>query len=253
MLRRSLALRTLAAVALLAAGTAHADGLADLKAALARLQGQTPLQASLDIKTWRRIGEGKEMEEQQGQVRLAVEDGARGLQLLYGKDLLARVDTEQRAKRQEKKARTPSLWALRELEPTDARAMTLAAAALSREVDEAVYKGEVADTRNGKPARRLNFEMPIERLTERERKYVRNFDAALQVWIAQDGTPLASELHLQLSGRAFVVVSFEQKSDEERSYGVVGDRLVLLRKEERGRSSGAGEQQEFHISKGLQL
>ena len=42
-----------------ACGTARADGLADLNAALARLQGQTPLKAQVESKTWRREGEGK--------------------------------------------------------------------------------------------------------------------------------------------------------------------------------------------------
>ncbi|WP_230413618.1 hypothetical protein [Undibacterium umbellatum] len=38
---------------------AQADGLADLKAALARLPGQTPLKAIVEAKTWSRQGEGK--------------------------------------------------------------------------------------------------------------------------------------------------------------------------------------------------
>ena len=36
----------------------HADGVTDLKAALVKLQGNTPLKASIESKSWNRQGEG---------------------------------------------------------------------------------------------------------------------------------------------------------------------------------------------------
>ncbi|GAB3256858.1 hypothetical protein [Chitinimonas naiadis] len=242
-----------ASLLLCASLTSRADGLADLKGALSRLQGQTPVSGSLEVKSWRRTGEGKEAQDKQGQANFSVEESSRGLQILYGKDLLSRAEAEARARSKDKKSKTPTLYALGEIDNTELRNMTTAAAALTRELEDAVFKTEVAEAYNGKPARKLSFEMPLEKLSEENRKYVRKFETTLDIWIAADGTPLASSLHVNVSGRAFVVITFEQRSDEERRYAVVGDRLVLVRKEEKGMASGAGEKQEYKTSKTLQL
>ena len=67
------------------------------------------------------------------------------------------------------------------------------------------------------------------------------------------GTPLASRRHLQLAGRAFVVVTFQQRDDDDRSYAVLGDRLVTVRHDEKGHAQGAGENQDYRIERSLQL
>ena len=103
------------------------------------------------------------------------------------------------------------------------------------------FKAEKADTWNGKPARLLTFTVPMTKLPEQQRKYVKEFDATVSIWIAADGTPLASATHTTVKGRAFVVVSFEAVDDDSHTYGVVGDRLLTLRSEKHNTSSGAGE------------
>ena len=55
-------------------GLAHADGLADLKSAMTRLQGQTPFKAHVEAKTWNKQGEGKDAEEAQGQASVNIEE-----------------------------------------------------------------------------------------------------------------------------------------------------------------------------------
>ena len=234
-------------------GTARADGLADLTAALARLQGQAPLKAQVESKTWRREGEGKEAEEDSGQATVAVDTGPAGLQVLYSKELLAKVEAEQRAKVKDPKVKTPIGFALGEMKATELRAMVSAAGALSREIDEAMFSGEKMDSYKGKPARLLSFTLSLDKVPEKDRKYVKKFDGGIDVWIAADGTPLASHFHVDVSGRAFVVVSFTQKTDETRQYGVHGDHLLLLRKESKSAMSGAGEKVESRITKTLQL
>lgn len=234
-------------------GTARADGLADLNAALARLQRQTPIKAQVESKSWRREGEGKEAEEDSGQATVTVEGGPAGLQVLYGKDLLAKVEAEQRAKVKDPKARTPIGFALGEMKATELRSMVSAADALSREIEEAVFSAEKVDSYKGKPARLLSFTLSLDKVPEKDRKYVKKFDGGIEVWIAADGMPLASRFHFDVSGRAFVVVSFTQKTDETRQYGVSGDHLLLLRKESRNATSGAGEKVESKIVKTLQL
>jgi hypothetical protein len=243
------------ALALLAglASPARADGLGDLRGALARLQGQTPLKAAVQAHDWRRTGEGKDAKETQGQVAIGLEDGPRGLQPIYGHDLLARVDAESRAAVKDKAATRPLSQTLSRLDFEQLRAMSSAAPALQREIEDAQFKGEAADTWAGKPARRLTFEGSADSLPESDRKYVREFKLQLEVWIAADGTPLASRRHFDLTGRAFVVVSFEQHSDQRRGYAVTGDRLVAASDDEKGSAKGAGETQDYRTERSLQL
>ncbi len=250
----TLSLHSLIATTALVATSAHADGLSDLKGALSRLGGQTPVKAQLEVKTWQRSGEGKEAQERNGQASISMEDGARGLQVLYARELLARVEQEERAGAKDpNKAKTPTLLALREMRSTELNPLLSSAATLARDIEEASFKGEKADNYNGKPARQLTFEYSVDKLSDKDRKYVKNFESVLDVWIAADGTPLASKRRDNVSGRAFVVVSFESKSEDERVYTQVGDRLLTVRRESRSNTSGAGEKTENRIVKTLQL
>ena len=232
---------------------AHADGVSDLKSALARLQGQTPLRAQVDAKTWNRQGDGKETDETQGTASVTVEEGARGLSVLYSKEMLAKLEAEERNKERDSKAKTPTLSALSEVNSSALRPMLSAASSLSRSLDKAVFKAEKPDTYNGKPARHLSFDLTLDKLSEKDRKYVKKFEGALDVWIAEDGTPVASRSSQAVSGRAYVVVSFEFKNEEDHVYSVVGDRLVSTKKESRTSGSGMGEKGEGRAVKTLQV
>jgi hypothetical protein len=235
------------------AEAAHADGLSDLRGALARLQAQTPLKASVQGKDWRRTGEGKDAKETQGQATIGLEDGPRGLQPLYPHELLARIDAESHAAIKDKSAKKPLSQAMGQLGFDDLRALASSAPALQHQIDDAQFKSEAADTWAGKPARKLTFEGSVDSLSEDARKYVRDFKSQLSVWIAADGTPLASQRRIDLSGRAFVVVSFEQHSDAQHGYAVVGDRLVATSDDEKGSAKGAGETQEYRTERSLQV
>lgn len=239
------------ALTLAATPLAHADGLADLKAALARLQAQTPLKATLDVKTTQRQGEGADAHEKQGQASIALEDGSRGLQVLYAKDTLARMDAESRQLARDSKAKTPTVLALGKLDAGDILPMASATGSLLRGLEENVFKAEKPDTWNGKPARVLTFSVPVDKVPEQQRKYVKQFDSTVSIWIAADGTPLASETHTSVKGRAFVVVSFEALDDRSNTYAVVGDRLLTLRSETHTSSSGAGERGDERVVKTL--
>lgn len=234
-------------------GTAQADGLADLKAALTRLQGQAPLKAVIEAKTWNRRGEGKEQEETNGLATVAVDDGARGLQVLYSKDMLSRMEVEEHAKEKNPKSKTPTLSASKEFNSTELRPMISASGGMLRALEKHVFKSEKMESYNGKPARLLNFELPLEKLPEEARKYVKKFEGSLDIWIAADGTPLASRSRQNMSGRAYVVVSFESNNENEAVYSQVGDRLLTVRKETRNVSSGAGEKGETKVVKTLQV
>ncbi len=234
-------------------GAAQADGLADLKSALTRLQGQTPLKAVLEINRKSRQGDGKDLEENNGKASITLEDGTRGLQVLYGKDLLQRAEAEENAKEKDAKAKTPTLSAMRDISAGELRPMISAAGHLLRKMEKAVFKSEKAQDYNGKPARLLSFDIPLESVPEKDRKYIKKYEGSLDIWISADGTPLASHAKDNASGRAFVVISFETKSEDQSVYSVTGERLITIRKESKSSGSGAGEKGESHITKTLAL
>jgi hypothetical protein len=245
-------LRFLAAALALACGAAQADGLSDLKSALARLQAQTPVRATLEVRTIERHGEGADAREKQGQASVQVEDGARGLQVTWARDTVARLDAESRALGRDPKAKTPTTWALSQLDSTEVAPLVSAVTTLSRAIEDATFKGERVDAWDGKAARLLSFAIPVTRVPEDQRKYIKEFDGLLEIWIGADGTPLASATRADIKGRAFVVVSFDAKDETRTTYGVVGDRLVTLRTEHHATSSGAGERGDRRIVKTLQ-
>jgi hypothetical protein len=248
-LHQSLLIATL----LLASQAARADGQSDLKAALQRLQTPVPLKATLETRTWHSNGEGKDAVETSGQASVAIDDGARGMQLSYGPEILARMETESQARARNPNAKTPTLNAAREFTPNDLRPMISAAGALSRMLERGAYKGEKADTYQGKPARLLSWEMGADTLSDRDRKYVKDFEGKFSVWIAADGTPLASRMVQNVHGRAFMVVSFDAKYEDTSVYGLAGERLVTLRRETINNSAGMGEKGEDKVTKTLQL
>ena len=230
----------LGVVLALAGATARADGAADLKAAL-------------ESNVWRRNGEGKDADESNGQAGVLIEEDERGMQLNYSREMLARLDAEAQALARNPNARTPTLNAAREFSPTDLRPMISAARTLSHALEKASFKSEKPETYQGKPARMLTYEQGIDALSDRDRKYVKEFDAHLYVWIAADGTPLASRVTQNAYGRAFIVVSFEAKNEASDVYALSGNRLVSIRRETRNSASGAGERSEARIVKALQL
>lgn len=234
-----------------ASGAARADGLADLRAALVRASGQAPIKGLIELRSWHRPGAAPEPD--QGQVALTVEDDADGLRLSYSRDMRARIDADQRARARNPDVKTPTLSAVRTFDTADLVPMVSSAPWLARLLERAVFKAERGDTYAGKPARLLTFEIPITALSKRERKYAKRVESLLEIWTSADGTPLATRSTQTVYGRAFVVVSFEARSEEENVFGLVHGRLVTLHKMTRNSASGAGEQDERKIVKTLQV
>lgn len=219
---------------LLLAGPAFASsGLADLKQALARFKNQTPLKAQLSYRGESQGGDDAGT----AAVQLPLEDGPAGLRLVYPQPLLAKAEQEDAAKDKDPKADTPTVKGLRDLGLTELRDMARAADGLQRRLARASFKGEKPDSWQGQPARRLSFELE----NNRPSKYVKEYSGLLEVWIDEQGVPLASRALQKIAGRAYVVISFEMSNEDEAVYQVLGDRLLATRKSSKGSGSGAGE------------
>lgn len=213
--------------------SAQADGPTDLKAALARLPVQTPLNAVIEEK---RLGsEGIALDGQSTQVSISLDGNPSGVQILYTKDLLARLANDERAKEKDPVAKTPTVDAIREINSSELRAVISDVGNLPRVLKKARFTFEnTKESFNGKPVRLLSFEMPIEKHNGKIRKYIKNYDGTLSVWIAADGTPLVTIMNKVISGLLFVVVKFETENEDEDEdeevFGIAADRIFVIKK-----------------------
>ena len=224
----------------------RADGVADLRTALGRLPGTTALRGTLEVKRWSQNGEGKEAIERSGQASAWVEDGPLGLRMSWDRSLLGVANQEARASRKDPTAKTPATTGLGALSPKLVTEQINAAETVASQLEHASFLSETRESWHGKPARLLLFNLSIKGLGERERKYVKDFSGLAQVWIDEDGTPLAATTKVRVKGRAFLVVSFSQEQEESSAFQKVGDRLVCVRTELTSSGSGAGEKGKTH-------
>ena len=80
---------------------------------------------------------------------------------------------------------------------------------------------------------------------------MKTYEGKVDVWIGPGGMPLASTVETKLTGRAYVVITFETSSRFEQTFQMVGERLVAVREERRSSGSGAGEKGEGHTVREL--
>ena len=118
-------------------------------------------------------------------------------------------------------------------------------------LEECTPKGETAEPWNNRPARRLSCEYGIGKLKGKDRKYVKTYEGKVDIWVGAGGLPLASVVETRLTGRAYVVISFDAASRLEQTFQMVGERLVAVREERRSSGSGAGEKGEAHTVREL--
>ncbi len=244
-------LRSIIVAGLLCPVLAYADGLSALKDALARYAATTPVKGLAEAKTWKRDGEGKDVDERTGQAGVVIDENAQGLRVYFARDTLTRLTAEEQLRERDAKTKTPTLSAMSALNTAELRQLANGVPALLRWLEKSQFKSEREEAWNGKPARLLHFDLGIGALSERDRKYVKKYDGSLDVWIAQDGTPLASRTHQSLSGRAYVVISLDMTYDEDVVYALIGDRLLVTRKDTRSNGSSAGERSESRTIRSL--
>lgn len=230
---------------------AYADGLADLKAALARLPAETTFNAVIEEK--RRSSKGITLDEQSTQVNISLDGSPSGVKILYTKDLLARLANEERAKEKDPEAKTPTVDVIGEINSSELRAVISDVGNLPRVLKKARFTFEnTKESFNGKPVRLLSFEMPIKKYNGKIRKYIKNYDGTLSVWIAADGTPLVTRINKVISGLLFVV-NFEMENENDGAYDFAADRIFVIKKEAKGRRIGIGEKGQLGAARTLQV
>src|SRR5438067_12755829 len=98
---------------LFAAASAHADGLADLRAALARFPAQSPVRAAVTFEKHQEDNEHPVPEH--GKATVEAEAGAEGLRVVYANDVVARAQAGSRAQGGGPEKAGPAAFGLRGL------------------------------------------------------------------------------------------------------------------------------------------
>ena len=250
MVRKPILWATLILAGLSHPGPAYADGLGDLRAALEKLQGTSPLRVTLtaQVSTTSRDDDDKQRTAN-GTASVTAEDGPQGLRIAYPRDIMVRAMAEGAGRQSDSTAPIPTRNALNELDYADVHSMVHAAETLLARLEGARLKGERPDTWNGAPARLLSLDLVV----PKNQQFVDKQTATLDIWLDPAGRPLASRAQNASKGSAFFVVSFESKNREDRVFTVVGDRLLVTRRDSSGSGSGAGQRGETKATVTLQV
>jgi hypothetical protein len=231
----------LACAVLVAACTvtsAEASGLDDLRKALEGLRGTMPVKVSLtaQVTTVSKDDDDK-VRNASGTATLAAEDGPQGLRLAYPRDIIVKAVAEGAGRQSDSTAPVPTRNALNELDYADVHSMVHAAETLLIRLEGAKLKAERSEVWNGKPARLISLDLTV----AKNQQFVDKQSSTMDIWIDEAGRPLASRAQSMSKGSAYIVVTFEVKNREDRVYNVVGDRLLVIRRESSGSGSGAGQ------------
>jgi len=218
---------------LLFAAQVNADGLQDLKQSLAKLKGATPIHASLESSHNQNRDKDEDLKTTTGYINVSLSNSSDGLQITYASDVLNKIEQEQLLTDQDEEADTPTLNAMNRLETTDLNRMLSAAPSLARFIEKAKFIEELPADIQGKEARRLIFDLPLESIVDdaEVRGYVDDFEGKYTLLIDNEGYPKQSILSFAGSGSAFLFFSVEMEQTLTSSYETHGDRLVVVQEE----------------------
>jgi hypothetical protein len=224
----------------IAALSLGADPLGDLKATLATLTATTPVSARFSHHFEQRNGEGKEATLVQGDVAGEVSETPAGLDLRWGTEVLQRARQEGRRRSTDPEAATPTQDGIAELDALHLSRRLDVASELRDVLAFATLVEERTEPLDGAPAHLLVLKLAPP-LRARDKKYVKDIEATAKIWLGADGVPVAAERRVKTSGRAFLVVTFENEERESFRFAHVGDRLVVVRHTLDRNGQGAGE------------
>lgn len=215
-----------AAAAILLAPAAHADSVADLRAALERLRSTAPLKArirqenSVDYKD-----EGQRRTRQGGASIVADDAGTGGpLSLVYDAAVLTQASREPAGRRD---SRGPG-DAVRDLDAIRVLGLVRSAEHLLEALTGARLVSERPERHAGRSAQLLELSLSAHRGLDREKGF--KITRTARIWIDASGVPLASEIRTDTEVRRLVFkVRFD--STEKNDYLVARRRLVTRRRE----------------------
>ena len=214
----------------------HANSLEKLQARLAQLEGNSPITAQFSNQIENIRGEGKEQRIRTGEANLGLSDDGSGLQVHYSQALLTQVEEEQAAKTENEEVNTPAMMALENLDAIDFQNMISAAPGLQRLIQRSSFAGIIESEEMVEGETVLEFDLPLEAIIDdkKTREYVNTFEGQFRVTVAEDGTPLRSNISFHGKGRAWVLMSISAWLERETQYQLSGDRLLQINRDGKG-------------------
>lgn len=223
-----------------------ADGLADVRATLQKLQSDQPLRARVEINTRRLGGESDKQKQSQATSSLIVESGPQGLTLSWSPEQIKQSRKAAWTQTANPDAPKSDLATLKALAAGEALNLLDAADPLRRGLEKAVLQEERRDTYQGKPVRLLVIKVDLG-LDEEERKALKSSEAILKLWLDGEGVPLAMERDIQARFSKFLI-GFRVHEHETREFQRAGGRLVVTRASKDSSGSGFGHSDESHTT-----
>jgi hypothetical protein len=228
-----------------------ADGLADVRATLQKLQSDQPLRARVEIKTRRSGGESDKQKQSQATSSVLMESGPRGLTLSWSPEQIKESRKVAWSERANPDAPKSDLATLKALAAGDALNLLDAADPLRRGLEKAVLQEDKRDNYQGKSARLLVVKVDLG-LDEEERKALKSSEAILKLWLDNDGVPLAMERDIQAKFSKFLI-GFRLHEHETREFQRAAGRLVVTRASKDSSGSGLGHSDEVHSTTSVTL
>jgi hypothetical protein len=226
---------------LLLSGHLAADGLSDFRAALSRYTAKSTVKGTLEVQTWSKQGKGKDATETRGQATAWVEYGPQGLQMRWNRALLNQLDREARMRAKDAAQTNRASNAIWQMDLRRTYNLLDASKELSEILETATFLSEGTEPLNGRPTRVLRFSVPQSGVQERFRRWIKEFESTVKIWIDKDGSPLSYWQSAHAKARAFLVITFEQTQEVSITYSSRGDNLVCLSVEEKQEFGGGGE------------
>ncbi len=225
----------------------RADGISDLRKTLQQLNTDAPIAVDVQFRLFGRTGESDELIDREGLINLRLEDGAKGLHIVYPANVIGLLQREEFAKIADENVKNSALNAVGEFDYWEWRELMYPAAQLALALERYTFLSEREESFAGAPARVLTFSLPIEKIDKKYRKYVKKYDHRFTLWIDGNGTPLASETTETGSGRVFLVVGFQFQNTVSMNYQQHRARLIGSRREVREETWGAAMQSQRHF------
>jgi len=217
----------------LAASSAAADPLADLREVLHRYPAKAPFVATVQVS-----GDPQGAGARNAATAFEVEDGPGGLNIHVPPTALAAAEAEAEKKKRDPESLTPTRTAMVALTVFDVIDALDAAAMLLDSLNGATLLEQKASTRDGKPAMLLRIKVkPTLALTRG--RFVNEPEVELRVWTDANGVPVAAERDSNYSASVLFLKAGNVRK-EQWKFAVFGDRLYASRNEQDDRASALG-------------
>lgn len=216
----------------------YADALTDIRSALAKLGGTSPIRATFELQR-NETDEGRFANDKSGgKAAVDLEADGAGFRLVVPRSMMEQIGSELDARAKDPDKATPTERALNQISTVNAFESIDGAPSLLRLMEDAKIVSDGAGTWGGKPVR-----VVILRVADKIGKTPGKVTIAenkLTLWLGPDHVPLAAE-HIRNGKFSFLVFKSEMKSKRSWHFARSGDRLVRARYEASETTSGMGQ------------